>query len=174
MPIPSKPSYTHGSTGSAPPSARDYTSGDPVDADELDYFVNTPLEKIKDLVDYLENVDPNEDGTVAEADSALTYKGNDIDGDGDGTVDQADDALKYKNNDIDSDGDGKVDSAESADDATNVTSTYKGNDIDSNGDGKVDSAEQADDSTLISGKRITVSSSQPVNRDDKDIWIDTS
>ncbi|WP_394348007.1 hypothetical protein, partial [Halorubrum sp. SP3] len=90
------------------------------------------------------------DGKVDQAevaDSATSYKGNDIDSDGDGKVDgadQADNATNVKGNDIDSDGDGKVDAADQADNATNV----KGNDIDSDGDGKVDAADQADELTI--------------------------
>jgi len=55
--IPNKPSYSHGSTGTAPASALDYANGDPLDADNLDYYVNTPLAKIKGLIDALETVD---------------------------------------------------------------------------------------------------------------------
>lgn len=159
MPNPDKPDYTHGSTGQKPSQARDYQNGDRLDADNLDYFINTPFEKIKAIIDTLVTIDSDGDGVVDRADSAVTadsadaYKSNDIDSDGDGKVnsaDQADNATTVKGNDIDSDGDGKVDSAESADsattatDATNVTSTYKGNDIDSDGDGKVDNADKID------------------------------
>jgi len=123
--IPDKPSYTHGSTGTAPATSVDYTNGDPYDADNADYFINTPFEKVKDIIDYLEALDSDEDGvvdaadTAASADTASTYKGNDIDTDGDGKVDaadvadSADTAGLYKNNDIDSDGDGVVDAADS-------------------------------------------------------------
>jgi len=45
---------------------------------------------------------------------------------------------------LDSDNDGQVDAADTADDATNVTSTYKGNDLDTDGDGQVDAADTAD------------------------------
>jgi len=163
MSNPDKPDYTHGSTGQKPSQARDYENGDRLDANNLDYFINTPLEKIKAIIDTLVDIDSDGDGVVDRADSAVTadsadaYKGNDIDSDGDGKVnsaEQADNATTVKNNDIDSDGDGKVDSAESADDATNVTSTYKGNDIDSDGDGKVNSADQADNATTVKGNDI--------------------
>lgn len=174
MAIPSKPTYTHGSTGDAPNSALDYANGDPVDQAHMDYYVNTPLEKIKSIIDVLNALDNNDDGVVDEADSANLYKGNEIDLNADGVVDEADTANLYKGNDIDDDGDGKVNEAEDADDATNVTSTYKGQDIDTNGDGKVDIADQADNAALISGKRVTVSDTEPTNRNDNDIWIDMS
>ena len=93
MPIPNKPGYTHGSTGSQPGSPRDYASGDPVDANEFDYYVNTPFETIKDIIDALNNLDSDDDGTVDaadQADNATKVKGNDIDSDGDGVVNEAD------------------------------------------------------------------------------------
>jgi hypothetical protein len=158
--IPDKPSYSHGSTGTEPGSSIDYANGDAVDQAEFDYFIYTPFNKIKAIIDFLDALDADGDGKVDAAEQAddatnvtSTYKSNDIDSDGDGQVDAADDATNvtstYKGNDIDSDGDGKVNSAESADDATNVTSTYKSNDIDSDGDGKVDSAEQADNADTL-------------------------
>jgi len=48
---------------------------------------------------------------------------------------------------LDSDNDGQVDAADTADDATNVTSTYKGNDLDTDGDGQVNAADTADTAT---------------------------
>jgi hypothetical protein len=71
MAIPTKPSYSHGSTGTAPASARDYENGDPMDADEFDYYINTSIETIKDLIDALNTLDSDGDGTVDEADYAL-------------------------------------------------------------------------------------------------------
>lgn len=54
-----------------------------------------------------------------------------------------------------------VDNADTADNATNVTSTYKGNDIDTNGDGKVDNADTADEvaGQIIPAERFQVSGS---------------
>jgi len=128
MPNPDKPTYTHGSTGTEPASSIDYQNGDSLESENLDYFINTPFEKIKAIINTLTAIDSDGDGVVDRADSAVT----------------ADSADAYKNNDIDSDGDGKVNAADIADDATNVTSTYKGNDIDSDGDGKVDNADKVD------------------------------
>lgn len=71
--IPSKPSYTHGSTGTAPATSQDYASGDPVDADNFDYYVYTPLEKIKGIIDILNELDSDDDGIVDGADGASTY-----------------------------------------------------------------------------------------------------
>lgn len=119
MPVPDKPGYSHGSTGTQPDAPIDYQNGDPVDESEFDYFVYTPFNKIKQLIDFLEE----------------------LDADGDGVVDEADTANLYKDNDIDSNADGKVDAADQADNATNV----KGNDIDSDADGKVNAADQADE-----------------------------
>lgn len=120
MSNPNKPSYTHGSTGTEPSSAIDYANGDDLDADNFDYFVNTPFEKIKEIIDRLVAIDSDGDGKVDEAEQAddatnvtSTYKGNDIDSDGDGKVNSADTADTVKSNDIDSDGDGVVDSADS-------------------------------------------------------------
>jgi len=103
MANPNKPSYTHGSTGTQPASAIDYANGDPVDADNLDYFVNTQFEKIKQIIDQLEAIDSDGDGVVDAADAATdadasTYKGNDIDTDGNGVVDAADDANTLAGN----------------------------------------------------------------------------
>jgi len=149
MSNPDKPDYTHGSNGTKPSNSVDYTNGDPLDADNLDYFINTPFEKIRAIIDRLVAIDSDGDGKVDAADTAddatnvtSTYKGNDIDSDGDGKVNSAnsaDTATTVKGNDIDSDGDGKVDSADVADNAT----AYKNNDIDSDGDGTVDSADFA-------------------------------
>jgi len=124
MTIPTKPTYSHGSTGTAPSSAIDYANGDPLNADELDYYLHVEFAKIKALIDWAESIDTNDDGKVDAADSA----------------DEATNVTStYKGNDLDSDGDGKVDAAETADSAK----TYKGNDLDSDGDGVVDSADYA-------------------------------
>jgi len=97
MPTPTKPTYTHGSTGTKPPVSRDFENQDPLDANEFDYFVNTTFEDIKDIIDFLDLLDSDGDGTVDAADSATdatnvtaTYKNNDIDSNGDGIVDEAD------------------------------------------------------------------------------------
>jgi len=126
MTNPDKPDYTHGSNGTEPSDSIDYTNGDPLDSENLDYFINTPFEKIKAIIDRLVAIDSDGDGKVAAdtADSATT-------------------ASQVKGNDIDSDGDGKVDAADTADSAT-TASQVKGNDIDSDGDGKVDAADNAD------------------------------
>lgn len=126
MPIPSKPSYDHGSTGTEPTSARDYSNGDPLDADEFDYYLYTALNKHNQVIDALNEIDGGSI-VVGEATHASS----------------ADDTTTVKGNDIDVDGDGKVNSAEQADNAT----TVKGNDIDSDGDGQVDAADQADSAT---------------------------
>lgn len=172
--IPDKPNYTHGSTGTSPATALDYEDGDPVDSENFDYFINITLERIKTLIDVLNELDDDDDSVVNAADTAALYKGNDIDSNGDGVVDESEDTNLYKGEDIDSDGDGKVDEAEDADDATNVTSTYKGNDIDTDGDGKVNEAEQADNATTVNTFRVTVSDTEPSTRNDNDIWVDTS
>lgn len=83
MTIPNKPGYSHGSTGTEPSSPIDYQNGDPVDESEFDYFIYTPFNKIKELIDFLEEVDSNGDGKVdaAEAaDSAASVDGADVDG----------------------------------------------------------------------------------------------
>lgn len=147
MAIPDKPTYTHGSTGTEPAQPIDYANGDPVDADEFDYFLNTPFEKIKDIIDTLNDFS-NGDEVVANATDAAnvtgTYKGNDIDSNGDGKVNSADTADAIKGNDIDSDGDGRVNAADTAE-------LVKGNDIDSDGDGIID---EANNSTLVKGNDI--------------------
>lgn len=73
MAIPNKPSYSHGSQGTEPSSARDYANGDPLDADNFDYFVDTPFSKIKALIDALYALDSDDDGVVDAADGASTY-----------------------------------------------------------------------------------------------------
>ena len=142
--IPNKPRYSHGSTGTEPSSPIDYTNGDPVNQSEFDYFIYTPFNRIKGIIDFL----------------------NAVDSDGDGIVDEADDAVNvtatYKGNDIDTDGDGKVNSADVADSAQ----TYKGNDIDSDGDGRVDQADVADQAT-----RFEVRNTDPNDPDDGQVWI---
>jgi len=164
MTNPDKPDYTHGSNGTKPSKSIDYTNGDPLDSENLDYFINTPFEKIKDSIDRLVAIDSDGDGKVDEAEQAdnatnvtATYKGNDIDSNGDGKVDSADNAddainvtSTYKGNDLDSNGDGKVDAADTADNTT----AYKNNDIDSNGDGKVDNADVADTANLYKNNDI--------------------
>lgn len=96
MTIPSKPSYTHGSVGSAPSSALDYASNDPVDSENFDYFINTEFSYINSLIDALNAIDSDNDEKVDAADFADdagnvtgTYKGQDIDADGDGVVNRA-------------------------------------------------------------------------------------
>jgi len=76
MAIPSKPSYTHGSTGSEPQSAIDYNDGDPVEAKHFDYYINTPLEKIKGVIDALNGLDSDDDGVVDKSDDAAALDGD--------------------------------------------------------------------------------------------------
>lgn len=71
MAIPSKPSYSHGSTGTQPPNPRDYENGDPLDADEMDYYIYQSFSTIKDIIDALNTLDSDDDGTVDEAEYAL-------------------------------------------------------------------------------------------------------
>lgn len=97
MAIPSKPTYTHGSQGTEPGSSLDYQNGDPLDADNFDYYVNVEFSKIKAIIDALNTLDSNDDGKVDAADVAdntTLYKGNDIDSDGDGVVNDADYAAQ--------------------------------------------------------------------------------
>lgn len=65
MATPSKPSYDHGSTGTEPPSPRDYTNGDTLDADELDYYIYESFSTIKSLIDAVDDLD-----SVSSADYA--------------------------------------------------------------------------------------------------------
>jgi len=174
MPNPDKPDYTHGSNGTKPSDSVDYENGDPLDSENLDYFINTPFEKIKAIIDRLVTIDSDGDGKVDAADTADSattaskVKGNDIDSDGDGKVDTADTAdsattaSKVKGNDIDSDGDGVVNEADSA-------NTYKNNDIDSDGDGRVDAAEQADNADTIDGFEANELISSSTTDDGSDI-----
>jgi len=104
MTNPDKPDYTHGSNGTEPSDSIDYTNGDPLDSENLDYFINTPFEKIKAIIDRLVAIDSDGDGKVDAAD----------------TADSATTASQVKGNDIDSDGDGKVDAADNADYADNA------------------------------------------------------
>ena len=85
MAIPNKPGYTHGSSGTVPPTAIDWESGDPVDEAYFDYFIDTQFDYIKALIDALNAIDSNDDGKVDAADFAddatnatSTFKGNDI------------------------------------------------------------------------------------------------
>jgi hypothetical protein len=158
MPIPTKPSYDHGSSGTEPANPIDYSSGDPLNADNLDYYLNTEFSKLDEIITALEEI---KNGTIqvasaANADSADAYKNNDIDSDGDGRVNAADTAQNVKGNDIDSDGDGVVDRADVADDGN--ASSYKNNDIDSDGDGTVDQADYADDADASSYKNNDIDS----------------
>lgn len=82
-------------------------------------------------------------------------------------------------NALDSNDDGKVDAADTADEATNVTSTYKGNDIDSDGDGVVNRADQvagSDGSYHDIGSLPTFSDNTTAinNTSAGDIWFNTS
>jgi hypothetical protein len=70
MAIPSKPAYSHGSTGTEPGTARDFENGDPLDADEFDYFVHTEYTKINEIIDALHVLDSDDDGEVDNADYA--------------------------------------------------------------------------------------------------------
>jgi len=159
MATPDKPSYSHGSTGTKPANSQDYENQDPLGADNFDYYLNTLFSKVKSIIDFLDTLDSDGDGTVDAADTAAAVKGNDIDSNGDGIVDEADyandaDASTYKGTDIDSDGDGIVDTADYANDGD--ASTYKGNDIDSDGDGVVDEADVANNTRTNSEIRTAV------------------
>ena len=169
-----------GDTGTSPPNGFQYSSGDQVREDHLDYLWYEVDTLAESLVAEFERYDSDNSGVVDEAEvaqslvggtDAISYKGNDIDVDGDGVVDFAETSTLVKGNDIDSNGDGTVDEADSAltyknndidsdgdgtvDEADYANdadaSTYKGNDIDSNGDGKVNSAEFADDADTVDG-----------------------
>lgn len=74
MAFPNTPSYTHGSTGTEPSSAIDYDSGDPLDADELDYYIHTEFSYLTDIVQYLNNVDSDTDGVVDKAVEAQGFE----------------------------------------------------------------------------------------------------
>jgi len=158
-----------GDTGTSPPNGFQYSSGDQVREDHLDYLWYEVDTLAESLVNEFERYDSDNSGVVDEAEvaqslvggtDAISYKGNDIDVDGDGVVDFAETSTLVKGNDIDSNGDGTVDEADSAltyknndidsdgdgtvDDADSAL-TYKGQDIDSNGDGTVDEADYAND-----------------------------
>lgn len=85
MPIPDPPAYDHGSTGTQPPQPRDYNTGDPLDADELDYYLHTEFTTLDEIITALTEL---ENGTiqVASADaadvaaSANSVAGSDVDG----------------------------------------------------------------------------------------------
>jgi len=134
-----------GDTGTSPPNGFQYSSGDQVREDHLDYLWYEVDTLAESLVNEFERYDSDNSGVVDEAEvaqslvggtDAISYKGNDIDVDGDGVVDFAETSTLVKGNDIDSNGDGTVDEADSA-------LTYKNNDIDSDGDGTVDEADSA-------------------------------
>ena len=134
-----------GDTGTSPPNGFQYSSGDQVREDHLDYLWYEVDTLAESLLNEFERYDSDNSGVVDEAEvaqslvggtDAISYKGNDIDVDGDGVVDFAETSTLVKGNDIDSNGDGTVDEADSA-------LTYKNNDIDSDGDGTVDEADSA-------------------------------
>lgn len=91
--------HTQGDTGTKPPNGLDFQSGGFPEPEEFDWFWSQVPSAINDHANLLEAIDTDEDGVVDEATTAQS-------------------ATSYKGNDIDSDGDGKVDSAESADTAT--------------------------------------------------------
>lgn len=104
MPIPNPPSYEHGSTGTEPGSSLDYENGDPLYADNLDYYIYTEFDKIASIIEALNEIDS---GTIqvgsaatadsaASADSAELVKGNDIDSDGDGIVNMSDRTQSFE------------------------------------------------------------------------------
>jgi len=85
--------HDHGSTGEQPPSGLDFANGVFPDPEVFDWFWNQTTTAINDHATRLEALDPDGNGTVTTAetaDSAKTYKGNDIDTDGDGKVNAAD------------------------------------------------------------------------------------
>lgn len=114
MPIPDPPTYDHGSTGTQPPQPRDYDTGDPLDADELDYYLHTEFSTLDEIITALTEL---ENGTIqvssaAVADIAATA--NSVDGaDVNGTVSEAATAsearsFEVRNNDPSSPSDGQV------------------------------------------------------------------
>lgn len=70
MTTPDKPEYTHGSTGTKPSSPIDYANGDPVEAENFDYFLYTPINRIKAIIDFLDSMDTDGDAQVDAADYA--------------------------------------------------------------------------------------------------------
>ena len=101
MEIPDEPEYTHGSNGEKPLNPLDYANGDPLDANNFDYFVNTPFEKIKAIINVLNAIDSDGDGSVDQADKVGSLAPSDIldiatyDDDDNGIVNQADGASVY-------------------------------------------------------------------------------
>jgi len=96
-----------GDTGTSPPNGFQYSSGDQVREDHLDYLWYEVDTLAENLVNEFARYDSDNSGVVDEAEVAQSLVG--------GT-----DAISYKGNDIDVDGDGKVNSAEFADDADNI------------------------------------------------------
>lgn len=114
MPIPDPPAYDHGSTGTQPPQPRDYVTGDPLDADELDYYLHTEFSTLDEIITALEEL---ENGTIQVASAAaadVAASANSVDGaDVDGTVSEAavaDEARRFevRNNDPQDPDDGQV------------------------------------------------------------------
>lgn len=120
MTIPNKDSYTHGSTGAEPATPRDYDNGDPLDAENFDYYLYTTITQINAIIDALNAIDSDNDEQVDAADHADSatdatnvtgsYKGNDIDNDGDGVVNKSDKTrgLETRTSDPNSPSDGQV------------------------------------------------------------------
>lgn len=92
MPNFTNPFPSWGDAGTSPASGFQYADGDQVREDHLDYIWHQNHAVTNNIIAEFERLDSDSDGTVDEADSALTYKGNDIDTDGDGNVDRADNA----------------------------------------------------------------------------------
>jgi len=178
--IPSKPSYTHGSTGTTPNTALNYAKGDPVDADNLDYFINTPLETLKTIIDVLNAIDSDDDGRVDAADKATnvesTYKGNDIDADSDGVVDAADHVetggspakIKDTTNNID-----LLTAIENGPIKFGVNADVDGNDIEDSGTtiydtsgGHIEQSILENDDVTIAGNKVNLGGSTTIAHGD--------
>jgi len=104
MPIPNEPTYDHGSTGTKPVDPIDYQNGDSLDAENLDYYLNTQFTTLDQIIRALREI---RDGVITVTDAQTAVDADNVTG-------------TYKGNDIDSDGDGKVDAADTAADATTV------------------------------------------------------
>ena len=65
-------SYTHGSVGSFPATAKDYAQGDILPEDELDKYVHYMVRKSKDFANEFDRLDSDDDGVVDGADKLET------------------------------------------------------------------------------------------------------
>lgn len=62
MATPTKPAYSHGSTGTQPGNPRDYENGDTLDADEFDYYIFETFSTIDSIIDELDTIKGGDDG----------------------------------------------------------------------------------------------------------------